>query len=143
MAEPQNFGSLMVEHFALALQHAFTSLGVPLEQAVPAQAVLAAALLKTMPVLLVSQKFAATSSMVEHVAGGGDGGGGDGGGGDGGGGDGGGGDGGGGEGGGGDGGGGDGGGGLGGGGDGGGGLGGGGDGGGVGGERGGAWPTHS
>ena len=133
MAEPQNFGSLMVEHFALALQHAFTSLGVPLEQAVPAQAVLAAALLKTMPVLLVSQKFAATSSMVEHVAGGGDGGGGDGGGGDGGGG----------LGGGGDGGGGDGGGGLGGGGDGGGGLGGGGDGGGVGGERGGAWPTHS
>jgi hypothetical protein len=128
MAEPQNFGSLMVEHFALALQHAFTSLGVPLEQAVPAQAVLAAALLKTMPVLLVSQKFAATSSMVEHVAGGGDGGGGLGGGGDGGGGDGGGGDGGGG---------------LGGGGDGGGGLGGGGDGGGVGGERGGAWPTHS
>ena len=74
----------MVEHFALALQHAFTSLGVPLEQAVPAQAVLAAALLKTMPVLLVSQKFAATSSMVEHVAGGGDGGGGLGGGGDGG-----------------------------------------------------------
>ena len=133
MAEPQNFGSLMVEHFALALQHAFTSLGVPLEQAVPAQAVLAAALLKTMPVLLVSQKFAATSSMVEHVAGGGDGGGGDGGGGDGGGG----------LGGGGDGGGGDGGGGLGGGGDGGGGLGGGGDGGGVGGARGGAWPTHS
>ena len=123
MAEPQNFGSLMVEHFALELQHAFTSLGVPLEQAVPAQAVLAAALLNTMPVLLVSQKFAATSSMVEHVAGGGDGGGGDGGGGDGGGGDGGGG--------------------LGGGGDGGGGLGGGGDGGGVGGERGGAWPTHS